>query len=107
MDEPFGALDPILRKQLQEEFARIKEELGKTIVFVTHDVEEAFRLGDRIAIMNEGRLVQVGEPFGALDPILRKQLQEEFARIKEELGKQSFLLLMMLKRPSGLGTELQ
>ncbi|MDI3497962.1 betaine/proline/choline family ABC transporter ATP-binding protein [Archaeoglobus sp.] len=62
MDEPFGALDPILRKQLQEEFARIKEELGKTIVFVTHDVEEAFRLGDRIAIMNEGRLVQVGEP---------------------------------------------
>ncbi len=62
MDEPFGALDPILRKQLQEEFARIKEELGRTIVVVTHYIEEAFRLGDRIAIMNEGRLIQVGEP---------------------------------------------
>ncbi len=62
MDEPFGALDPILRKQLQEEFARIKETLGRTIIFVTHDIEEAFRLGDRIAIMRNGRLVQVGYP---------------------------------------------
>lgn len=62
MDEPFGALDPILRKQLQEEFARIKEALGRTIVFVTHDIEEAFRLGDRIAIMRDGRLIQVGYP---------------------------------------------
>ncbi|ACS90938.1 MULTISPECIES: ABC transporter ATP-binding protein [Thermococcus] len=62
MDEPFGALDPILRKQLQNEFVRIKEALGKTIVFVTHDIEEAFKLGDRISIMKEGRLVQVGYP---------------------------------------------
>ncbi|HIH72093.1 MAG: Osmoprotection protein (ProV) [Thermococcales archaeon 44_46] len=62
MDEPFGALDPILRKQLQEEFLRIKEVLGRTIVFVTHDIEEAFKLGDRIAIMRDGRLVQVGYP---------------------------------------------
>jgi osmoprotectant transport system ATP-binding protein len=60
MDEPFGALDPILRKQLQEEFAKIKEGLGRTIVFVTHDIEEAFRLGDRIAIMHDGELIQVG-----------------------------------------------
>ncbi|TAJ44028.1 ABC transporter ATP-binding protein [Methanofollis fontis] len=62
MDEPFGALDPILRKQLQDEFCRIKEELGRTIVFVTHDIDEAFRLGDRIAIMHDARLVQVGTP---------------------------------------------
>ncbi|ATU08153.1 ABC transporter ATP-binding protein [Methanohalophilus portucalensis] len=60
MDEPFGALDPILRKQLQEEFSKIKEQLGKTIVFVTHDIEEAFRLGDRVAIMEDAKLIQIG-----------------------------------------------
>jgi osmoprotectant transport system ATP-binding protein len=58
MDEPFGALDPILRKQLQEEFISLKEKLQRTIIFVTHDIEEAFRLGDRIAILKEGQLVQ-------------------------------------------------
>jgi len=60
MDEPFGALDPILRIQLQEEFINIKEELGKTIIFVTHDIEESFKLGDRIAIMRNAGLEQLG-----------------------------------------------
>ncbi|WP_290596282.1 MULTISPECIES: hypothetical protein [unclassified Archaeoglobus] len=60
MDEPFGALDPILRKQLQEEFLKIKGVLGRTIVFVTHDIEEAFKLGDRIGIMKDGKLLQIG-----------------------------------------------
>ncbi len=59
MDEPFGALDAVTRDQLQEELVRIKGALGKTIVFVTHDLFEAIRLGDRIAVMNEGRLEQV------------------------------------------------
>ena len=62
MDEPFGALDPILRKQLQDEFISIKNEIGRTILFVTHDIDEAFKLGDRIAIMDEGKLIQVGTP---------------------------------------------
>lgn len=62
MDEPFGALDPILRKQLQKEFLKIKKEINRTIVFVTHDIEEAFILGDRIAIMDQAKLVQVGPP---------------------------------------------
>ena len=62
MDEPFGALDPILRKQLQQEFDKIKRDIGRTIIFVTHDIDEAFKLGDRIAIMHEGKLVQVGTP---------------------------------------------
>jgi len=62
MDEPFGALDPLLRAQLQDEFCKIKTELGRTIVFVTHDINEAFRLGDRIAIMDNAELVQVGTP---------------------------------------------
>lgn len=62
MDEPFGALDPILRHQLQYEFNIIKQEIGRTIVFVTHDIDEAFKLGDRIGIMADARLVQVGTP---------------------------------------------
>lgn len=62
MDEPFGALDPILRKQLQDEFLTIKTEIGRTILFVTHDIDEAFKLGDRIAIMANGELIQVGTP---------------------------------------------
>lgn len=60
MDEPFGALDAVTRDQLQTELVRIKTSLKKTIVFVTHDLFEALRLGDRIAVMNEGRLEQIG-----------------------------------------------
>jgi osmoprotectant transport system ATP-binding protein len=54
MDEPFGAIDPITRDRLQSEFSKLQRELGKTVVFVTHDIEEAVRLGDRIAILAEG-----------------------------------------------------
>jgi osmoprotectant transport system ATP-binding protein len=62
MDEPFGALDPVLRHQLQEEFLEIKAHVNKTILFVTHDVEEGFRLGDRVGVVAEGRLIRVGSP---------------------------------------------
>lgn len=58
MDEPFGAVDPLTRVRLQDEFVRIQKELKKTIVFVTHDIDEAIRLSDRIAVMAEGRVVQ-------------------------------------------------
>lgn len=60
MDEPFGALDPITREGLHEEFLRLKNEVQKTIIIVTHDLSEAFHLGDRIALMSAGRLVQIG-----------------------------------------------
>jgi osmoprotectant transport system ATP-binding protein len=60
MDEPFGALDAITRRRMQEELMRIQQGVRKTILFVTHDVEEAFRLGERIAVLSEGRLVQLG-----------------------------------------------
>ncbi|MGL4966384.1 MAG: ABC transporter ATP-binding protein [Inquilinus sp.] len=62
MDEPFGALDPITRDALQSEMARIHRETGKTIVFVTHDMDEALRLATQIAILDHGRLVQLGSP---------------------------------------------
>lgn len=60
MDEPFSALDPLIRRQLQDEFIRLSKILKKTTVFITHDLDEAVRIGDRIAIMRDGKLVQVG-----------------------------------------------
>ncbi len=62
MDEPFSALDPLIRKQLQIEFKQLSTQLNKTSIFITHDLEEAIRIGDRIAIMKEGRIVQIGTP---------------------------------------------
>lgn len=62
MDEPFSALDPISRAQLQDDIKRLNDELGKTILFVTHDMQEAMKLGDRIALMRDGKLVVVGTP---------------------------------------------
>jgi osmoprotectant transport system ATP-binding protein len=62
MDEPFGAIDPITRARLQDEFLRILRELGKTIVFVTHDIDEAIRMGSRIAILRSGKVVQYDTP---------------------------------------------
>jgi glycine betaine/proline transport system ATP-binding protein len=60
MDEPFSALDPLIRRQLQDEFIKLSEVLKKTTIFITHDLDEAVRVGDRIAIMRDGRVVQVG-----------------------------------------------
>jgi osmoprotectant transport system ATP-binding protein len=62
MDEPFGALDPITRDSLQEEFKKLQKDLDKTIVFVTHDMDEALKLADRIVIMKDGKIVQTGTP---------------------------------------------
>ncbi|MDD3890969.1 MAG: glycine betaine/L-proline ABC transporter ATP-binding protein [Bacteroidales bacterium] len=60
MDEAFSALDPLIRSQMQDELLLLQEKMQKTILFITHDLEEAFKLGDRIAIMNDGEIVQVG-----------------------------------------------
>jgi osmoprotectant transport system ATP-binding protein len=62
MDEPFGALDPLTRRRLQDEFRALQERLGKTVVLVTHDVPEALRLGHQVAVMDLGRIVQTGTP---------------------------------------------
>src|SRR3954462_6114861 len=61
-DEPFSALDPLIRRDMQDEVIRLQHETGKTMVFITHDLPEALRLGDRIAIMRDGRVVQLGTP---------------------------------------------
>lgn len=78
MDEPFGALDPVTRDSLQEEVKKIQKKLGKTIVFVTHDMDEAIRLADTIVFMNEGKVLQVASPEEMLqnpaDPIIKSFL---------------------------------
>lgn len=62
MDEPFSALDPLIRKEMQSELLNIEDYMDKTIVFITHDMNEAFRLGDRVALLKDGELVQIGKP---------------------------------------------
>ena len=70
LDEPFSALDPLIRKQMQDEFLRIQAKLKKSIVFITHDFHEALRLADRMAIMRDGAIVQIGRPVDLiLNPV--------------------------------------
>ena len=66
MDEPFGALDAITRSRLQQELCELHDRLGQTIVFVTHDIDEAARLADRIAVMREGRVLQYDTPLNVI-----------------------------------------
>jgi osmoprotectant transport system ATP-binding protein len=72
MDEPFGAIDPITRERLQDDFLRLHREVRKTIIFVTHDIDEAIKMGDRIAIMRDGHLVQ----YDTADEILARPADE-------------------------------
>jgi osmoprotectant transport system ATP-binding protein len=72
LDEPFGALDPITRREIQREFKSLQRELGKTMVFVTHDIAEAFFLGNRIALLKDGEMVLLGAP----EELLRSQHPE-------------------------------
>jgi osmoprotectant transport system ATP-binding protein len=81
LDEPFGALDPITRSEIQKEFRALQKRLGKTMVFVTHDVREAFILGDRIGLMQDGRLVALvpAAEFQKLDHPEAKAFAESYA----------------------------
>jgi osmoprotectant transport system ATP-binding protein len=72
LDEPFGALDPITRREIQREFKTLQRELGKTMVFVTHDIAEAFLLGNRIALLKDGEMILLGPP----EDLLRSQDSE-------------------------------
>jgi osmoprotectant transport system ATP-binding protein len=86
MDEPFGALDPVTRDTLQQEMLDLKKRLGKTIVFVTHDIFEALTLGDRIAVLHQGTLEQIGtkeEVLGSpASPIVRDLFEKPARQLK-------------------------
>ena len=79
MDEPFSALDPLIRRQLQEEFIKLSKVMKKTTVFITHDLDEAVRVGHRIAIMRDGQVIQIGTPEDIVVNPIDKYV-EEFVR---------------------------
>jgi osmoprotectant transport system ATP-binding protein len=80
MDEPFGAVDPIARERLQNDFLRLHRQVRKTVIFVTHDIDEALKMGDKIAIMRDGQLVQLG----TADELLASPADEFVARFVGE-----------------------
>jgi glycine betaine/proline transport system ATP-binding protein len=82
LDEPFSALDPLIRRQMQDEFLRLQKKLNKTIVFITHDIQEAFRLADRIAVMRQGEIIQLGKPT----EILRDPADDYVAQFVEDIS---------------------
>ncbi|MFQ5743918.1 MAG: ABC transporter ATP-binding protein [Acidobacteriota bacterium] len=92
MDEPFGALDAVTRDNLQQELLQLKRQLAKTVVFVTHDIFEALTLGDRIAILNEGRLEQVGTSGELLARPATEFVRELFGRPAKQLSEFKDLL---------------
>ena len=96
MDEPFGAVDPIVRRELQDELLRLQAELGKTIVFVTHDVDEAFRLGDEVVVLKrQAQVAQRGTPAEIL-----AEPADEFVRdfIGADRGQRSLRIDMVRGR---------
>ncbi|WP_309570137.1 ABC transporter ATP-binding protein [Deinococcus sp.] len=107
MDEPFGALDPLARDALQDAFRDIQQRLKKTVVMVTHDIDEALRLGDRVALMNAGRLEQVGTPDDLIhrpaSEFVRQFLGED-ATLRQLAGRPVAAFMTPGPVPSGLPT---
>ena len=83
MDEPFSALDPLIRREMQLELLDIQDRLQKTIIFITHDVNEAFKLGDRVAVMKDGKVVQVGTP----EEIIEKPANEYISEFIKDIDR--------------------
>lgn len=101
MDEPFSALDPLIRNEMQEELLALQSEMKKTIVFVTHDLDEGLRLGDRIAIMRDGRIEQIGDGR----EIVTQPANEYVERFLEKVNRTSVLCVedVMISPPDVLG----
>ena len=95
LDEPFSALDPLIRREMQDEFLRLQEMLGKTIVFITHDFDEALRLADRIAIMKDGEIEQCDSP----DKIVLDPRTPYVRKFTEEIDKAHVVHASVLAQP--------
>ena len=87
LDEPFSSLDPLIRKEMQNEFLKIQSTLKKTIIFITHDFDEAIKLADRIIIMNEGIIVQIGSP----EDLIMKPVNDYVKEFTEDLPRERLL----------------
>lgn len=99
MDEPFGALDPLIRRQMQDQFLDLSRRHQKTTIFITHDLEEAMRLGTRIAIMRDGAIVQIGSPA----EIVRKPADRYVADFVSGLSRMKLLRAGDIMRPVEVG----
>ena len=97
LDEPFSALDPLIRREMQDEFLRLQGLLGKTIVFITHDFDEALRLADRIAIMKDGMIEQCSTP----DEIVLNPATEYVRKFTEEIEKARVVTVEAILEPTG------
>lgn len=100
LDEPFSALDPLIRREMQDEFLRLQELLGKTIVFITHDFDEALRLADRIAIMKDGAVEQCDTP----DQIVLNPATPYVRKFTEEIDKARVVRARVLADPATPGS---
>jgi len=99
MDEAFSALDPLIRNDMQDELKRIQSELRKTIIFVTHDLDEALKLGDRIALMKDGRIIQIG----TAEEILQNPADEYVSRFTREVDRTKILTAgAFMRKPRGV-----
>lgn len=102
MDEAFSALDPLIRKEMQDELIDLQASMKKTILFITHDLDEALRLGDRIALMKDGSIVQVGTP----EEILVSPANDYVEKFVEDVDKSKVLTAQhIMKRPETLNIE--
>lgn len=95
MDEAFSALDPLIRREMQEQLVELQAELGKTIVFITHDLNEAMFLGDRIAVMRDGRIVQIGTP----EDILTDPANDYVAQFVQDVDRARVLTASSVMEP--------
>ncbi|SLN60727.1 Glycine betaine transport ATP-binding protein OpuAA [Roseovarius albus] len=99
LDEPFSALDPLIRREMQDEFLRLQARLHKTIVFITHDFDEAVRLADRIAIMKDGKIIQVATP----EELLMNPVSEYVAEFTRHIPRSKVLTVGGLMTPGTNG----
>jgi glycine betaine/proline transport system ATP-binding protein len=95
MDEPFSALDPLIRREMQEELLRLQAQFQKTIIFITHDLDEALKLGTRIAIMRDGAIVQMGTP----EEIVMTPAEAYISEFTKDVRKASVLPIRAIMQP--------
>jgi glycine betaine/proline transport system ATP-binding protein len=102
-DEPFSALDPLIRRDMQNEVIRLQEDLDTTMVFITHDLQEALKLGDRILIMRDGEVVQIGRP----DEVIGAPADDYVRDFVQEVPRSHVLTLRWVMRPPREGDDLR
>lgn len=101
MDEAFSALDPLIRKDMQDELLQLQEKLNKTIIFITHDLDEALKLGDRIAIMKDGKIVQIGTS----EQIMREPADEYVSTFVQDVDRSKvFVAENVMLKPDAIAT---